>query len=449
MTGVQTCALPIFDGIKSVGKEKFSGSFDSIFGYKSKEIDEVTESIKKLSAEIDNLKKIPGATTGTFNRSTKEQKISKASVKEVDNWVEEYKKLADEVDSIDPSDFEKIGPALKRMRELGMSIKEALELPNIQKSKGFSEYQSFLKESARYFEKSVDDFNANIQEKLRDLRQQRKALEDELITTQESAAKLSGQISTNKKQVNKKSTTSLGKLDQTVDVSVKPKVDVGVWSNTINQKLKSIQDKLEPVVLKATFSNKSKNLEKELDGNIAAINHTVKAEFNIEDNFGNENDPNSFFGKLRKLDTDLQEAKEKLSSKTQFKVRFAFESADGSVVTNVKSYVQNQFKNIPVTLHVKNGKSFMASITNMINGVKGNFEKSLTDIPVSFKIKNEEELLQSVYALKETIGSNMNDIGVNFVTNGIVNIGDAADVATKEVEELSASVEKIDRKSVV
>lgn len=437
----------MFDDIKNVGKEKFSGSFDSIFGYKSKEIDEVAESIKNLNNEIDKLKKIPTATVGTFNRSTKEQKISSASVKELDSWVKEYKKLEDEVDSIDPSDFEKIGPALKRMRELGMSIKEALELPNIQKSKGFSEYQSFLQESARYFEKSVEDFNANIQEKIGDLRQQRKILEDELIKTRETAAKLSGQTGTNETPASKKGTTNLGKLDQTVDVSVKPKVDVAVWSDTINKKLKSVQDKLDPVVLKATFSNKSKNLEKELDENIAAINHTVKAEFNIEDNFGDESDPNSFFGKLRKLDTDLQEAKEKLSSKTQFKVRFAFESADGSVVTNVKSYVQNQFKNIPVTLHVKNGKSFMNSISNMISGVKGNFEKSLTDVPITFKIKNEEELLQSVNTLKESISSDMNNISVGLVANGIVNVGEAANVATQEVKELSASVEKMSNSS--
>lgn len=438
----------MFDGIKSVGREKFSGSFDDIFGYKSKEIDEIAESIKKLSNEINKLKTIPSPTVGTFNRSTKEQKISSASVKELDSWVEEYKKLADEVDDIDPSDFEKIGPALKRMRELGMSIKEALELPNIQKSKNFSEYQSFLKDAAKYFEKSVDDFNANMQEKLGDLRQQRKALEDELLKTKESVTKLGGQADakTSGKSSNKRS-SNLGTLDQVVDVSVKPKVDTGVWTETINKKLKAVQDKLDPIVLKATFSNKSKNLEKELDGNIAAINHTVKAEFNIEDNFGDESDPNSFFGKLRKLDTDLQEAKEKLSSKTQFKVRFAFESADGSVVTNVKSYVQNQFKNIPVTLHVKNGKSFMNSISNMISGVKGNFEKSLTDVPVTFKIKNEEELLQSVNTLKESIGSSMENINVGLVTNGIINVGEAADEATQEVEELAASVERLNNNS--
>lgn len=438
----------MFDGIKSVGREKFSGSFDDIFGYKSKEIDEIAESIKKLSNEIDKLKTIPSPTVGTFNRSTKEQKISSASVKELDSWVEEYKKLADEADDIDPSDFEKMGPALKRMRELGMSIKEALELPNIQKSKNFSEYQSFLKDAAKYFEKSVDDFNANMQEKLGDLRQQRKVLEEELLKTKESAAKLGGQTDakTSGKSSNKKS-SNLGTLDQVVDVSVKPKVDTGVWAETINKKLKAVQDKLDPIVLKATFSNKSKSLEKELDGNIAAINHTVKAEFNIEDNFGDESDPNSFFGKLRKLDTDLQEAKEKLSSKTQFKVRFAFESADGSVVTNVKSYVQNQFKNIPVTLHVKNGKSFMTSITNMINGVKGNFEKSLTDVPVTFKIKNEEELLRSVKALRESISSSMGNINVGLVTNGIINVGEAADEATREVEELATSVEKLNNNS--
>lgn len=438
----------MFDGIKSVGREKFSGSFDDIFGYKSKEIDEIAESIKKLSNEINKLKTIPSPTVGTFNRSTKEQKISSASVKELDSWVEEYKKLADEVDDIDPSDFEKIGPALKRMRELGMSIKEALELPNIQKSKNFSEYQSFLKDAAKYFEKSVDDFNANMQEKLGDLRQQRKALEDELLKTKESVTKLGGQADakTSGKSSNKRS-SNLGTLDQVVDVSVKPKVDTGVWTETINKKLKAVQDKLDPIVLKATFSNKSKSLEKELDGNIAAINHTVKAEFNIEDNFGDESDPNSFFGKLRKLDTDLQEAKEKLSSKTQFKVRFAFESADGSVVTNVKSYVQNQFKNIPVTLHVKNGKSFMTSITNMINGVKGNFEKSLTDVPVTFKIKNEDELLQSVKALRESISSSMGNINVGLVTNGIINVGEAADEATQEVEELATSVEKLNNNS--
>ena len=438
----------MFDGIKSVGREKFSGSFDDIFGYKSKEIDEIAESIKKLSNEINKLKTIPSPTVGTFNRSTKEQKNSSASVKELDSWVEEYKKLADEVDDIDPSDFEKIGPALKRMRELGMSIKEALELPNIQKSKNFSEYQSFLKDAAKYFEKSVDDFNANMQEKLGDLRQQRKALEDELLKTKESVTKLGGQADakTSGKSSNKRS-SNLGTLDQVVDVSVKPKVDTGVWTETINKKLKAVQDKLDPIVLKATFSNKSKSLEKELDGNIAAINHTVKAEFNIEDNFGDESDPNSFFGKLRKLDTDLQEAKEKLSSKTQFKVRFAFESADGSVVTNVKSYVQNQFKNIPVTLHVKNGKSFMNSISNMISGVKGNFEKSLTDVPVTFKIKNEEELLQSVNTLKESIGSSMENINVGLVTNGIINVGEAADEATQEVEELAASVERLNNNS--
>mgnify|MGYP002765093881 CR=1 FL=1 len=240
----------MFDGIKSVGREKFSGSFDDIFGYKSKEIDEIAESIKKLSNEIDKLKTIPSPTVGTFNRSTKEQKISSASVKELDSWVEEYKKLADEVDDIDPSDFEKMGPALKRMRELGMSIKEALELPNIQKSKNFSEYQSFLKDAAKYFEKSVDDFNANMQEKLGDLRQQRKALEDELLKTKESAAKLGGQTDakTSGKSFNKKS--SLGTLDQVVDVSVKPKVDTGVWTETINKKLKAVQDKLDPIVLK-------------------------------------------------------------------------------------------------------------------------------------------------------------------------------------------------------
>ena len=438
----------MFDGIKSVGKEKFSGSFDDIFGYKSKEIDEIAESIKKLSNEIDKLKTIPSPTVGTFNRSTKEQKISSASVKELDSWVEEYKKLADEVDDIDPSDFEKIGPALKRMRELGMSIKEALELPNIQKSKNFSEYQSFLKDAAKYFEKSVDDFNANMQEKLGDLRQQRKALEDELLKTKESVTKLGGQADakTSGKSSNKRS-SNLGTLDQVVDVSVKPKVDTGVWTETINKKLKAVQDKLDPIVLKATFSKKSQGLEKETEGNVAAINHTVKAQFNIEDNFGDESDPNSFFGKLRKLDTDLQEAKEKLSSKTQFKVRFAFESADGSVVTNVKSYVQNQFKNIPVTLHVKNGKSFMTSITNMINGVKGNFEKSLTDVPVTFKIKNEEELLQSVKALRESISSNMGNINVGLVTNGIINVGEAADEATQEVEELATSVEKLNNNS--
>ena len=435
-----------FGEIKNIGKLKFPGTFDEIFGYKKKEAEATLETIKALTDEIDKLRKIQGPSVGTFNRSTKEQGIQKASVKDLESWINKYKELESEAEDLG-DDVEKVAPILKEMRELGMKIKEALTLPNIKNSKGFSDYQSFLKEASKFFENSVDDFNANIKDKITDLREQRQALENEFTALKESANKLGGQVEANKKQANKKGATNLGKLDQIVDVSVKPKVDAAVWSDTINKKLAAVQDKLNPVVLKATFSNKSKNLEKELDGNIAAINHTVKAEFKIEDNFGDESDPNSFFGKLRKLDTDLQEAKDKLSSKTQFKVRFAFESADGSVVTNVKSYVQNQFRNIPVTLQIKNGKSFMTSIANMISGVKGNFEKSLTDIPISFKIKNEEELLESVNKLKESISTDMDNVGVSFVTNGIINIGDAAINAAEDVEKLSNSVEKLNNNS--
>ena len=42
----------MFDGIKSVGREKFSGSFDDIFGYKSKEIDEIEDNSESNSRNI-------------------------------------------------------------------------------------------------------------------------------------------------------------------------------------------------------------------------------------------------------------------------------------------------------------------------------------------------------------------------------------------------------------
>lgn len=428
----------MFDGIKDAGSAKLPGTYNDLFKGVTKEADQfqvkLSEVIDKIS-KLNSLKKFN--LTGLLNDDVD---VGKVNLDKLYKWFDDYEKLVEKYQNdIELDDFAGQEKALKEMQDLLSKIKKAFD-SGLNDQSGFKRFKSFFND----FKSEIIAFHQGLSKETSKLEEERKKIESELTKLGVSTDNLNVKNDATKKNTNKRS-TNLGKLDQVVDVLVTPKVDENVWKTLLNKEIQDISSKLQPVALKATFLNKSNNLKKEVNDNIAAINHTINAEFRIEDNLGDVNDENSFHGKIKKIDEALQKAKQDLSGNTQFKIRFAFESADGSVVTNVKSYVQNQFKNIPVTLHIRNGKSFITDIDRISKSAKDKFEKAVSEIPVAFKIKDEEKLLESVNKLKDSIVTNMSDIGVNFVTNGIVSIADAADDATDEVIELTGAVEKLNK----
>ena len=420
----------MFDGVKDVGKSKFPGTFDKMFRDKSKEINTTRESINKLNSEIEKLESKKKNVTPEFDFDISKKDLKNISIKKIKEWIAEYKTLESEFEKID--DIDVLIDKLEPLKELGTKIQDALTFEKIQNTKGYSEINNELTEIQEEFTAKIDWIADAIDTKIKTLSKQRIELEEELNKFEE--------IQTSNTQTNKssnKGTTNFGKLDQVVDVSVKPKVEPAVWANIINKKLKAVEDKLDPVVLKATFAKSSKNLEKDLDGNIASINHTIKAEFNVKDNLGD------FEEKIQSIDRSLQNAKEQIAKNARFSIGFEWE--DGQRFKDVAYPVINKFKNVPVTLKLANGKDFMKAIKNIGNGIEKHIINKLQEVSIGLKLKNENEFLQEVKNLRSQIEDNLNNVQVNLITNGIINIGDAANEANEQVEELVKTTEKLGR----
>ena len=428
--------------IKAAGEQKYIGTSDKLFSNKSEEIKKTTEQIKQLNALLDELnnksqkvtKKGKVTDYTALVLSGVDEDIEKASIKQVQQWFKDWDNAIAKFDELDFSNPKKVIETIKEIQEASAKLYQAADLTNIQKSKTLPEeiydVNNFQNNIGETLLRSIKDAIKNISEQKGNLEKELESLND---------------IQKRFIEQNKKVGTKTGgdKLNHQVVVDALPSVDIEQWAKIINSKLADVSNKLIPVVLKPTFSNSSKNLQKDIDGNIAKITQTVKAELSVSDNLGEFNE------KIQKITNAIKTAKEDIETHSKFKIKFAFESEDGQTVTNVKTFLQGQFKSIPATLYLKNGKSFTKSIIDIRKGIdeklqnigatldKDGFTKGLKDVPINLRVNNKSQLFVEVENIRKAIETKLDNIGINLKIANIPQFLAQAVTATTLVNKIA------------
>lgn len=452
-----------FGDIKATGLEKFSGSFDKIFSNKAAEITDISNKIQNLSKELEKLEDLNFLPSAKFE--TKDIKVNKATVSELKQWISEFKKVYEEYGNINLDDTTNLSAKAEQLREIGTKISQALQLPNIQKSKNFSSLKTEFNGMKTDFEYLITDLLGEIEKQTSEIQAKKAQLEQQLVDLQ----KVQQQHLKQQRASRSTSSAKLDKMQVDQPVKITPNVVPSEWAKIINSKLKAVEDQLDKVHLTPTFAKSSKNLKKEMQGNLAAINHSVKVDLKVEDNLKN------FEEKIKNIDISLANAKEQIAKNAKFTI--GFEWADGQRFKDVAYPVINQFKNIPVTLKLTNGKSFMSAIANLRKGVDEKLQnigstldeekitKKLNDIPITLKVGNKDALLTEIDQIRSAIDAKIQNIGVNLqianmpqfmlqnklLADGIGNFyngqqvfgnNKAVDNNTQQVNELSEAAQK-------
>ena len=467
-----------FGEIKDIGGEKFSGTFDKIFADKSGKINSVSKEIRDLQNEIKNFEKLSKKANpkGIDSLLIDDNISDKTSIEEVKQWIAEWESLLERYGNIDYDGGKDQIQLVKSMQDTAAKISSALDFEKISKA------LSGDKIDVNKLRKSLNqNIIAAISGTLEDIKNRKASLEAELKDLQ------SIQDEYLKSQQNNSSgkVVKSDALESETPIKLTPKVVPSEWAKIINDKLKVVQDQLDPVILKPTFSNSSKNLEKDIQGNAATIKHIVKAEFELDDNDFQK----SFNEKIKNIDISLQHARNKLATETKFKLGWEWE--DGERFKDIVYPILNQFKNVPVTFKVANGKSFMKTIDTIKQGVIEKLTnigatldnekvlQNIKEIPIGLKISNKNAILLEIDNIRSEIETKLKNIGIGLQLLGIneqpiaptnannidnqqsvINqsidntpkkieaIGNLSDKSRKKVEQLKAELKDLDENFV-
>lgn len=378
--------------LKAAGAVKFPATFENLFGNtedQSAKIKNLTEQINKYKEQIKVFSSTSNKIDSYFNGS---QKINVSNdVNQISDWIIEFENLKDKLEeNLSPDELYKVE---QEIADIGIKLHNTLKnMPSEEfvKFKVDSQYVEDIESYIVEIESKYDKLQETIKKK-------QKELEVQLNEVKSQQTKYDA-----KNALRASSGKSLGvQSDYTAQVKVDPKTNEAEWVAKINDTIKNIEPRLVPVVLTPTFSKKTKNTEKEIDGNLAEINHAISVDLKVTDNLEQFNE------KIKNIDTSIKNAKKQLEQNGNFKIKFEYE--EGGKFKDAAYQIINKFKKIEANFYIANGKKFLQDIA----GLREKSKKELKDIPITFTVGNNDAVLSSVSSLRSEIENKIGNIGVN------------------------------------
>lgn len=395
LSELKSSIASIVEPLKAAGQIKFPATFDNLFGDiqdQSSKIKQTVDQINKLNSSIKELQD----SKYEFNQSADIQLDDDVLASQVRSWINEFKTLKKEMSSNSNFDIHELESNVLKLSELGQKINAALGTwgEDAMKNLGFpldGKDGVALNNFLLSIPKQIDSVIGQIEAKRSELSAQ---LEQLYAEQTKYDTKLSGHKSSGK---------SLGiQSDYTAQVKVTPKANDAEWANIINDTIRNIEGQLHKVHLTPTFS-KSKDIHKEMEGNLAQINHAVNVDLKVDDNI------EKFEERINNIDTSIKNAKNRLEKNGNFKIKFEYE--EGGNFKDVAYKIINQLKQVEVHVDKKSTNTFLKELGDL--RTKANNE--LKNIKATVKFNSFNNLIKAVDALKTGIDSKLgkSDIVLN------------------------------------
>lgn len=402
LSGLKSTIVSVMEPLKTSGEIKFPATFENLFGDfkdQSSNISKTTDQIDKLTASIKALQQSKTKFEDSYDIKLDEN----TNTNEIKNWLNEFQDIQSKLKDKSKTkiNINELETYILKLSELGQKLNSAMLTLgeegfnnlgfNLDSQKG-NDLNNFLLS----IPKKIDSIVAQIEKK-------RSALNDKLnqlyVDQSKYDAKISAQRPSNK---------SLGTLsDYTAQVKVTAKTNESEWISKINDTITNITPRLTPVKLTPTFSNNSKNIEKEIDGSLAQVNHAINVDLKVTDNILQFND------KIQKIDKTIQNARQQLEKEGNFKIKFEYE--EGGKFKDAAYKIINKFKQIDAKFYIANGKKFIQDVA----GLREKSRKELTNIPTTFAIDQQDKILSDVDSLRSEIEKKIGNIGVNLSIKNI------------------------------
>lgn len=395
--------------IKGVGEFKFPGTFGQLFDdveKKTKEIDALKNKIAQLKQELDNLDALDSGILDSLSPDNDNTGKNKKTLDEINQMLNDFNQLYKKIQSFDFSkgNILDIKPLVRQAAELGTQLQNA-----------FSDYDFYDVFDEKFGGDIILSFQDNFKKVQVCVQQEYQALENLIQQEEKKLASLRAKQSTSQGETSVAQTiANIGKSNTetsglTYTVKVIPKANASEWTSVINRTIASVQDKLDPIYLKPTFSKNSKSMEKDVAGNLAQLSNTVKVNFNIVDNLDQ-----SWDDVINNIKAKIDDANRQLEQKAKIKVAFAKDENFQEDFKNSVYKVVNSIKDIKASIYITNGKKFLKDI----EGIRTSAENKLKDIganlaPIglNFEVKNRDEILSNMDSLRAEIEGKVQNIG--------------------------------------
>lgn len=377
------------DPLKAAGEVKYPAI--------SKSISDQSNKIAKLEGDLNRLNSLLTETKASLANMNAAYDIM-PSKKDVNmdaakEWLTKFAALQQELSKGNNLDFSQLQEKVLRISDLFTKLTSSqniLDDSDFANSGLTKEINQFNHKGSQFVKKHLNELIQTIQTKRQELATQLDALRQE-------QSKYEADVSAKTASVK-----SLGlQSDVTAQVRTTPKVNPGEWADIINQKIAEVEPHLKPIVLRPTFSRNSKDINRELEGNVAKIDQTVKLELRVKDNL------QDFEKSIDTLKGKIAAAKQQLEQEGNFKIRFEYE--EGGKFKDAAYKIINKFKRIESTFHIANGKKFVQDVARL----REKATKELKDIPANIVVGNAESAFASVDAFREKIQQRIGDIGIN------------------------------------
>lgn len=461
LDGLKSSIASITDAVKGAGQSKFPATFDNLFG----DVKDQSAKIKETVQQIDALK----SSLGVFDKLRKEivkfnndeSSIGKnASLDQMRDWIMDFEDLKEKLAEQSSLNFNEISKTTQEITSIAIKLSNALQNENFHDFKGLGispDYITGLQNHISTIGSTFDSLITTTKEKQQELNAQ-------LTELSAAQAKFDAKTST----ASSSSRKSLGvQSDYTAQVKVSPKANEVEWATKINDTIKNIEGQLLPVRLTATFSRNNANVEKEIQGNLAQINHAVNVDLKVSDNV------RAFDNQISKIEQSIKKAKDKLEAQTTFNVRFEYE--DGGRFRDKVYSLINPLKKIESRFYIANGKKFISDVTGLrdkakqemkrifaevtigneneisssITNLRSQLDEKLSNIEVNLSFKNAPQLLSQAKRIRGDIEEYYNNTPVNNIndsgTQNIVELSEKAKKAQENINKIKEALRSLDQ----
>lgn len=389
MSGLKDSISSAIEPLKASGQAKFPATFDNLFG-------NITDQSGKIKIITDQVKQLEGLMKQLHNmRFNIDDSVGLDLSKNLDLSEAQYDAFWDMA-----TDFEKLTNKLKEANpeELNGLVQQYYNVVSKMTS-------SFSNMSADQFEViPIEDYLKQLDVVIDSIKVKKQNLDKELQLLQTSQHQYQQKLSS---AVRDSTGKSLGMQSEHALVKVLPKVNDIEWVNKINDVIKNIEPQLSAIKLSPTFLNQSKNVKKEIVGDLAKVEHSVKVNIQVKDNIDQFNE------KIQRIDQSIKNAKQQLEKNGNFKIRFEYEESGRFQDAAYK--IINKFKKIDAKFYISNGKKFIQDLSNL----KQKSSKELSEIPVNITMGNQDKVFSEVDKIRSNIENRIGNIGVNLTIANI------------------------------
>ena len=377
----------LMEPLKEAGKIKFPATFENLFTSledPKEKIKAIVDEIAILSNSLSELKKLSESATNIYGDTN--NKGTKIDINQLNDLANKFFEIKNKLADISNMDSSQAQIAIDQFKNIGVQLANAMKGFSSDRLLDIGLDESMVVDEIDNLVKSISTRKEQLSAELTDLKNiQKKFAESKEL--QSSSRKSAGLVS-----------------DVTAQVKVMPKANDTEWANTINDTIKNVEPLLKPVHLTPTFS-KSKNISKEIEGNLAQINHTVGVELKVNNNL------EKFNQQINNIDTSIKNAKQRLEQNGNFRIKFEYE--EGGNFKDVAYKIINQLKHVEVHVDSKTSANFIKELGNLRTAAN----KELKNIKATVKFNSFNNLMKSVDTLKAGLDEKLSKKDINLYIN--------------------------------